>query len=268
MVEPIINIYRTKEEAFYFENSPINTQYIFKGVQLLPNNHLKYVQITNTPNGINLEDWTVYVVDCKGTKTDITSSFMVESLTNSDNGNPQLYWSLKNIPTDFGWKMIYLEINQAVGETFYSTPFMITDTDNDRVSQFHYKDYKDDVYQSIGLRTWFLDNTKQTELTTYYEVSTRGTVATAVKTSKLKIYRTELMPKDLLILLTDILESPIVYINTVRCSLFEAVDLPEKVAQENYASVDFTISPNKNDLFFESADYNEFDYEPLDYQTL
>ena len=75
------------------------------------------------------------------------------------------------------------------------------------------------------------------------------------------------MPKDLLILLTDILESPIVYINTVRCSLFEAVDLPEKVAQENYASVDFTISPNKNDLFFESADYNEFDYEPLDYQV-
>ena len=103
MVEPVINIYRTKEEAFYFENSPINTQYIFKGVQLLPNNRLKYVQITNTPNGINLEDWTVYVVDCKGTKTDITSSFLVESLTNSDNGNPQLYWSLKNIPFDFGW---------------------------------------------------------------------------------------------------------------------------------------------------------------------
>ena len=267
MVEPIIKIYRTKEEAFYFENSPINTQYIFKGVQLLPNNPFKYVQITNTPNGINLEDWTVYVVDCKGTKTDITSSFLVESLTNSDNGNPQLYWSLKNIPTDFGWKMIYLEINQSVGETFYSTPFMITNTDNARVSQFHYKDYKNDVYQSIGLRTWFLDNTKQTELTTYYEVSTGGTVATAVKTSKLKIYRTELMPKDLLILLTDILESPIVYINTVRCSLFEAVDLPEKVAQENYASVDFTISPNKNDSFFEVEDYDEFDYEQLDYQV-
>ena len=69
------------------------------------------------------------------------------------------------------------------------------------------------------------------------------------------------------ILLTDILESPIVYINTVRCSLFEAVDLPEKVAQENYASVDFTISPNKNDSFLGLVDYNEFDYEPLDYQV-
>jgi len=268
MVEPIINIYRSKEEAFYFENSPINTQYIFKGVQLLPNNPLKYVQITNTPNGINLEDWTVFVVDCKGNKTNITSSFLVESLTNSDNGNPQFYWSLKNIPHDFGWKMVYLEINQAVGETFYSTPFMITNIDSARTTQFHYKDYRDDVYQSIGLMSWFLENTKQTELTTSYELSTRSTVATALKVSKLKRYRTEPMPKDLIILLTDILESPIVYINLLRSSLFEAVDIADKTAQENFASIDFTISPNKNDSFLGLADYNGFDYGQLDYQTI
>jgi hypothetical protein len=266
MVEPIINIYRTKQEAFFFENSPINSQYIFKGVQLLPNNPTKYIQVTNTPNGINLEDWTVYVVDCKGNKTNITANFLVESLTNGDNGSPQLYWSLENISVDFGWQMVYLEINQAVGETFYSTPFMITDTDIDRVTQFHYKDHKDDIYQCIGLRAWFLENTKQTELTTYYEVSTRNTVSTDVKVSKLKIYRTELMPKDLLILLTDILESPIVYINSVRSSLFDAVDFSEKVSQENFSKIDFTVSQNKNDRFG-MADYNGYDYSNLDYST-
>lgn len=71
-VTPFINIFRTKEEAFYFKNSQINTQFIFKGVQLLPNNSAKYIQVTSTPDGIDLEDWTVKAVDlCKGIKTDI-----------------------------------------------------------------------------------------------------------------------------------------------------------------------------------------------------
>jgi hypothetical protein len=267
MTAPLINLYRTKEEAFYFKNSPINSQYIFRGVQLLPNNPKKYVQITDTPDGINLEDWTVYVVDCKGVKTNITSSFLVETLTNSDNGNPQFYWSLLNIPFDFGWDMIYLEITQAIGETFYSTPFMITDTDSERVTQVHYKDNKDDVYQSIGMRFFFLEEDKKTEMKTYYQLSTRNTVSQSVKTSYINIYRTELMPKSMLIALTYILESPILYIDNIRGYLYEAVDLPSKTSQENFASFDFQISPNKNDTFFGLADYNGYDYGNLDYNT-
>jgi len=118
-VTPFINIFRTKEEAFYFKNSQINTQFIFKGVQLLPNNASKYIQVTETPNGIDLEDWTVFAVDlCKGTKTEITPYFFVDSLTNSIDGSPQLFWSLTNVPFDFGYRLIYLEINQSLGETF------------------------------------------------------------------------------------------------------------------------------------------------------
>lgn len=268
MDQPIINIYRTKDEAFYFKNSPINTKYLFKGAQLLPNNSQKYVQVTNTPEGIRLEDWSVFVVDCKGNKTNITSSFLVENLTNATDGTPQLYWSLKNIPYDFGWQLVYLQIQQSVGETFYSNPFMITEIDSARVTQFHYKDSKEAVYQSIGLRCWWLDQTKQTELTTYYEISTKSTVSQAVKSSLIDIYRTELLPKDKIIGLTYILENPIVYISGVRAYLFDAVDIPEKQAQENFVSIDFKISFNQNDKFFGLADYNGFDYGQLDYQTL
>src|SRR5687768_7039325 len=125
MQEPIINLYRTVEEALYFKNSQLNTQFIFSGVQLLPNNLEKYIQVTNTPNGINLEDWAVKVISvCTGEELgDITPSFMVESLTNSINGNPQIVWSLSELIQDFGWDLIYLKITQALGETFYSQPF-------------------------------------------------------------------------------------------------------------------------------------------------
>jgi len=267
-IKPFINLFRTKDEAFYFKNSQINTQFIFKGVQLLPNNASKYIQVTETPDGIDLEDWTVNVVDlCKSTKTDVTAYFFVDSLTNDLDGAPQLYWSLTNVPFDFGYRFVYLEITQLIGETFYSSPFILTNIESEKTTQFHYKDNKDDVYQSIGIQTWFLDEDKKTELTTYYEVSTRNTVSQAIKTNYLQKFRTELLPKSVLILLTYLLESPVLYVNYVRCSLFEAIDLSEKISQENYSEFDYNLSPNFNDNFFGLADYSGIDYGSADYDT-
>ncbi len=267
-VKPFINLYRTKEEAFYFKNSPINSQYIFRGIQLFPNNPAKYIQVTNTPNGIDLEDWTVKVVDlCTGIKTDITPYFFVDSLTNDLDGAPQFYWSLTNVPFDFGYTLIYLEISEVLGEFFYSTPFLLTDISKERVSQFHYKESKEEVYQSIGIQSWFDQEDKKTELTTYYELSTRNTVSKAIKTSFLEVFRTELMPKSILINLTYLLESPVCYINYIRSHLYEAIDLPKKVSQENFAQIEFTISPNYKDNFFGLPDYNGIDYGEPDYYT-
>jgi len=266
MVKPFINLYRTTNEAFYFKNSQINTQYIFKGVQLLPNNTVKYIQITDTPNGLDLEDWTVNVVDLyTGVKTDITAYFFVDSLTNSLDGSPQLYWSLTNVPFDFGYRLVYLEITQLIGETFYSTPFLLTEIENEKVSQFHYKDSKDDVYQSIGMQVWFDEEDKKTELTTYYEVSTKNTVSQAVQTNYLENFRTELMPKSVLVNLTYLLESAVLYVNYVRNNLFEAIELPKKTSQEIFGEVSFSLSPNYNDNFFGLPDYNGIDYGTLDY---
>jgi hypothetical protein len=266
IVKPFINLYRTTQEAFYFKNSPINSQYIFRGVQLLPNNTAKYIQITDTPDGIDLEDWTVNVVDlCNGTKTNVTDYFFVDLLTNSLDGSPQLYWSLTNVPFDFGYKLVYLEITQLIGETFYSTPFLLTEIESEKTSQLHYKESKEEVYQSIGLQVWFDQEDKKTELTTYYELSTRNTVSKAIKTNKLEVFRSELMPKSILINLTYALESPICYINYIRSHLFEAIDIPRKKSQENFAEIEFQISPNYNDNFFGLPDYNGIDYGTADY---
>jgi len=278
MTQPIINIYRTTEEAFYFENSQMNRFYCFNGVQLLPFNETKYIQVTNTPDGINLEDWTVFVVDmCTGEKTDITESFTVESLTNSDNGDPQLYWSLKDVQYDFGMELIYLEIHQSLGETFYSTPFLLTNEENEKATQFHYKAKRTDTYQSIGFQTWFRQNTKQTELTTYYEASTKQTVTQAVKTNKIAKYVSEIMDINQLISLSDVLENPYLYVNKIRGFLYEAVEIPEVTNQENFGMVKFNVSLDKNDVFDENyivpqpvvtPDYSSQDYSLIDYYTL
>ena len=250
MTQPIINIYRTLQEALSFEDSQINRYYSFNGVQLLPFSSVKYVQITNTPDGINLEDWMVFVVNpSKDTRTDVTSSFMVESLTNSDNGDPQFYWSLSNVQQDFGMDLVYLEIYQALGETFYSTPFLLTNEEKEKTTRFHYKSKRTDIYQSIGFQAWFRQNSKQSEITKYYEASTKNSVTQAVKTHKIAKYESELMDVNNLISLSDVLENPYLYVDETRAYLYEAVEVPELTNQENFGRIKFNLSFNNNDKY-------------------
>ena len=255
MVNPVINIFRTIEEALYFKNSQINTQFIFSGVQLLTNNSNKYIQVTNTPNGINLEDWTVKVISICGNELgDITSSFTVESLTNSNNGNPQFVWSLKNIPTDFGWGLVYLKITQSVGETFYTQPFKITSIDSERVAQVNYKYKRTDEIQALGFNIWFDDDDLLQDLTSYYELSSQSWVTSKLEEGQIEYWKTELMPKSILIQLKSILGLPYVYINNMRASLKESPEISKKTSQENFGNMDFTLSFHPNDTYSDPED--------------
>lgn len=271
MVNPVINLFRTLPEAMYFKNSQINTQFIFSGVQLLPNNSQKYIQVTNTPNGINLEDWTVKVMSvCSDEELgDVTDNFMVESLTNSDNGNPQFVWSLTNIAQDFGWKLIYLKITQAVGETFYSQPFRITSIDSEKTAQFNYKFRETDQIQSIGFTAWYDDEDLLQEQTTYYEESTQSWVTASMEQGEIEYWRTELMHKTLLKKLKEILGLPFVYINNVRASLKEVPEIPRKTSQENFSEMSFVVNFHPDDVFVQPepsrGDWKASDWKASDW---
>jgi len=250
MIAPIINLYKTKEEAFYFKDSWMNQFYRFKGIQLMPNSEYKYIQATNTPNGgIELEDWTVNLVDlCTETKTDITDSFLVEALINSDNGDHQIVWSLLNVPLDNKMNLVYLEVTQTVGETFYSNPFLMTELQKEKTTLFHYKENKYDWYQSIQMQTWYRQPSNITDLTTYYETSTKNTVSKAIKTNFLEIYGTENMNIDTLIQLSSVLYCPYLYVNLIRGYIYKAIEIPTLKAREAFGDITYSISPNKNDV--------------------
>jgi len=257
LIEPVINIYKSLQEAMYFKNSQLNNSFSFAGVQLLPLNSNKYIQVTNTPGGINLEDWTVKVMSMCGEELgDITESFLVESLTNSDNGNPQFIWSLKNIQIDFGYELIYLQITQTVGETFYSQPFKITALNSEKTCQINYKFRESDEIQSIGFTAWFDDDDTLGDLTTYYEESTQSWVSASMEQGDVEYWRTERMHKSKLIQLKKILGLPFVYINGVRASLYEVPEIPRKTARQNYAEMPFTVNFHPNDIFVEPDEQN------------
>lgn len=266
MINPAINLYRTTEEAFYFKNSQINDFYMFGGIQLLPNNPISYTQVTNTPDGISLEDWIVYAKSLCGTKAiDISDAFMVDGLTNSENGDPQIIWTLTNIEADFDTDLVYLEVQQSIGETFYSTPFSLTSYASEKTTQFHYKFKRTDDYQSLSFRTWFRQETEKTELTTYYETSTQNTVTQAVKVNRSSIFKSENISLSELLKLTEILRSPYLYADSIRCYLLEAIELPKMKALENYGVIEYSLSFNYNDIFKAAANVKNGDFDLLDF---
>jgi hypothetical protein len=249
MIEPIIRLHHTKEEAFSFEDSPVNRFYEFAGIQLLPSSYEVYTQITDHELGIPLEDWVVKVVDCNSNeKFDITSSFYVVRKFNDINGKPQIQWSLKEIVKDFGYSFVYLEITQTVGQTFYSNVFMITNTNKEFTSHYTYKRYKDEEFQSIRLQSWFRSPSMPVELTTYYETSTKSTVTKSIKSNLIHNYKTETMSFNLLISFMEMITCSYLYVNGVRNSIFEAPEFPKPTNEENFGIMEYILTPKKWDL--------------------
>lgn len=272
LIAPVINIFKSLAEAMHFKNSQLNSSFIFAGVQVLPLNPNKYVQVTNTPGGIHLEDWTVKVMSLCGDELgDITDSFLVEPIqVNADDGTPQFIWSLKNIPDDFGFDLIYLQITQTLGETFYSQPFKITAINSEKTAQFNYKLRESDEMQSMGFTAWFDDDDTIGEQTRYYEESTQSWVSASMEQGDVEYWRTERMHKTKLIQLKKILGLPFVYINGVRASLYEVPEIPRKTARQNYSEMPFVVNFHPNDIFVSpdaptNGDFDENDFDGNDF---
>lgn len=242
MARPFIRIEKTLDAALSFRESVINLAFDYTGVQLIPNNTNAYTQTSDNSEGVELEDWTVFAVTLCGIKTDITDYFMVFANITDDDGMPQIIWQLKNVPYDFGQELIYLEINQIFGETFYSSPFLLTKVDEDKTARFDYKEKKEDWYQSIQLNTFFRQKQNKDELTTYYEVSTKETVTSAIKEVLIEKWQTGLFNNELFVDFKTMLNFKYVYCNLTKVSLYEAFEIPEIVGNVNYAMQDYLLA--------------------------
>lgn len=197
-----------------------------------------YVETTSSPS---------YSRKIEG--VDITDYFLVENIYSDDNGFNQFFWSLTNIPYDFGYSDVYLRIEQMNGEDFYTNLFRITKNDSERVSRLDYKDDRLDTMKSIGLIMWMRDTLKTQEISSYYETSTKNTVVTMVKSQRFEKWLTEVISKNLFLKITDLFENKYIYLDSYRCNLFEAIDVSENEGQENYSQNTLMITFNRNDVF-------------------
>lgn len=245
-----IRLEKTLLAALLSKESPVTRKFENRGVQLLPGEALPYVQTTNHPGGIELEDWTVKVCNlCGDVLGDISAEFMVTRVFQDDNGMPQIDWSLTNLAQDFDWQLIYLKITQVAGEDFYSTPFMITAYEKEYTTRFHYRKKETDPIRSIGLRTWFRQDLNEDELSVYTEVSTGRKVVENITHTSVELYQTDNFNNNLFVQFRDMLNYKYLYADTMRCNLTEAFEIPELKSAENFATKDYKLCFDYGDIF-------------------
>jgi hypothetical protein len=118
---------------------------------------------------------------------------------------------------------------------------------------------------------WFREDDIKLDLTKYYEVSTETSVNSVLQTNKIELWRTEMIARSLLIELVQILKLPYVYINNTRSSLYEAPEIPQSTAQENFSTLNLTLSFNYNDIYVDevallsSGDFSGSDWSSSDF---
>ena len=226
-----IKLYTSKTAALYFKDSQRNSFYEFGGVQLIPSNYyyqpydysytITKVESFRVRDGVLLNDLSLYIQAAVGYGIE----FSFEDI----------------MPYDYANELIYLRLTYS-GGFLYSNPFYYTALDEDKTTYIKYRDNAINDPYYISLKVWFRQKSRQSELTSYYETNTKNTVTQAIKSHNLEMFESEFMSIEDLIMTTDILESTYLYINDLRCYLFEAIKLPELTQQENFGKIKFTIN--------------------------
>ena len=229
-----INFYNTQDEALSINASDVIVYSMSYAIRVRPND-IKVVQTTNTIGGIELEDWEAVIIEAiSGDELDVTNNFSILNNITDDNGNNQFVWSLENVDADYKYRRVYLRVRNLIGSTFYSNYFFLTDMDKERYTRIDYRDKPNDYLNSINIGIYKWHDSKQMEIGTYYEQSTKRTVTTTIKSQPYERWRTDYINNDLYIAFTDVLENKEVYIDFVRRRMFEAPEFQDLKEREDF----------------------------------
>lgn len=237
------------EKAMNYANSPQMTEYSFEGVQLLPNNILPYIQRTYADNGIEIEDYEVRVMSlCQKELAVITPYFeVISNFQDPYTGKPQIDWKLYEVPFDFDYKLVYLEINTGADKYYYSSPFYLTAHSADYTSQWYYGNANNEKLKSIGLRFYFRQPKSLMEISNYTSISSGRTFTTSAKNTPYEKWNTDVNDIYTFQRLQELFLSKYIYSKglndslPVRTGLYEAFEIPDLEMDENSAEQEINL---------------------------
>lgn len=253
MVE-FIRIENTFEKAKYYRKSPIeNIDMLYiNGIQLLPNNPLPYIQRTNNPEGVEIEDFTVDVIDlCGNIIGDVTGYFHIDNVFTDLNGKPQIDWSLTDVGFDAGDQLIMLKINQGseFGDIFYTSPFKLTRDGEEFTTRWDYTNIPDQVFLSTQLNVWYRQSNSTMEIRSYNDVVDGKVITADVKLIKFENWKTSIIDRNIFEKFKEIFTNRIIYADLKRVTANTPIETPIIEDIENYFEVDFTVSVYENDTY-------------------
>ena len=204
-------------------------------MQLLPNQVDPYVLYFGYPF-FNLE--SIYIINIYGERIVLYEDY---------SGGTVEYVSLAGFTYD-DYNSVVLEFNfvsQFVPVerlTRYSDPLKISSYKPCKTTRVNFKCNDTDIMQSIQFPFYYVQDKRNTELESAYQISTKNTMTYATSNSKYSVYKSQFMSIDAINKLNDALISPWVYFNKKRMNLFEAIEIPDVQAEERFGETTILMS--------------------------
>lgn len=198
-------------------------------LHLLPNNPEPYLfYIGNEGNHVK----TIDVIDSYGNSTNILTQSIYKAIG---------YVELKNINYD-DINNVILKLTFNDNNILYSDPIKISSKNSCKTTRVYYKCKENDILQNLSFPIWKLQDKRNVELESYYQISTKSPISYSVSNSKYSTYQTDFINIDSICKLSDILQYSFVYFDKKRVVLYEAVEIPERQADETFGQTQINIS--------------------------
>lgn len=252
MRNAFIRIEPTLELAMQTRISPQMSVFSFKGIQLLPNNPLPYIQRTFANGGLELENpLEILLYDICGNEVleDITPYFEILNIfQDPETGFNQIEWQLQDIPYDAGNRLVYMRCRQGANVFFYSSPFVLTADNSEYTSRWDYKDAKLGTMYSTQLTIWFKQLMDLEDITSYDQLDGRR-VGMNSKLIPYEVWQTSIVDINLFHLFKQMRQSTYVYCDLAKTVPFEPFETPKLVGRENFGEAEITLCRDEGNTY-------------------
>ena len=204
-------------------------------MQLLPNQVDPYVLYFGYPF-YYLE--SIYIINIYGERIVLYEDY---------SGDTREYVSLAGFTYD-DLNSVILEFNlipllrPSENLTLYSDHLKISSYKPCKTTRVNFRCNDTDIMQSIQFPFYYVQDKRNTELESAYQISTKNTMTYATSNSRYSVYKSQFMSIDAINKLNDALISPFVYFNKKRMNLFEAIEIPDVQADERFGETTILMS--------------------------
>ena len=127
----------------------------------------------------------------------------------------------------------------------YSDEIKISSYEACKTTKIHFKCKETDVLSCIQYPLYFFQPKRNVELESAYQISTKSPITYSTANSKYNTYQTDVVSIDSICKLSDALQNTFVYFDYKRVVLFDAVEIPDRSADEMFGSTQVNVAEYK-----------------------
>ena len=191
---------------------------------------------------------SIYIVH-NGVETLHTSVFEYISILNTN------ILTITNVNFD-NWDQVRLKLVNNENETLYSSLIRVCSQDLDKTTLIQFRSNKWNFIGAVRLNLFKVQNKRQHENSTYYQVSKERTISTGSKRNYLEKYYLDAVQIDTANSFIDVLTLPIIYFGGIRTYVNELPELEDLQGGENYVSTYFFVNKNIDDVIDTNSSVN------------